>query len=270
MNAVESIVHEFQGELRVSSLDVAARLGGEHRAVLQLVNAYVEDLEQFGTVAFEMRPLAGGGNPVRVAHLNEPQATLLVTYMRNTEAVRRFKVELVRQFQAMRQALAPVAPDLSSSQGVLQMAQLFAKTAGELVQAEAHIAVLEPRAAVADAFEQDHGLKPRVFIRKYFPDEKEKSIMDFLYHVKNLLIHDPQGRWSDVQQKRIPGPTHQHPYKAGREFFHLCEEEDRNGKLRLKLRVRRDREHHLVGYLARHGFKTTHDALPVFELGEVA
>lgn len=262
MNAVENIVHDYQGELRVSSLDVAERTENEHRAVLQLVSSYVADLEQFGQVAFEMR--AGYNNaPVRVAHLNEAQATLLIAFMRNSDIVRRFKVELVRQFQDMKQALVkPQGAEL------LAIAVLEAQTM--IAAKDERIAALEPRAAVADAFEQDHGMKLRPFIQKYFPDEKESAVLDFLYHVKRFLIHDPQGRWSDVQKKRIPGPTHQHPRAHGREFFHLAEEEDRNGKIRLKLRVRRDREHHLVGYLARHGFKTTHDALPMFELGDAA
>lgn len=153
-------------------------------------------------------------------------------------------------------------PDIATPQGVLEMAQLFAKTAGELVDAKQEIAVLAPRAAVADAFEQDDGLKIRAFVQKYFPDEKESAILDFFYHVKGFLIHDPQGRWSEVRRKYIPGPQHQHPRAHGREFFHLAEETDFNGKVRKKVRIRRDREHHLVGYLARHGFRTQADVLP--------
>jgi hypothetical protein len=37
--------------------------------------------------------------------LNEQQATLLITYLKNTSFVRRFKKELVRQFYAMREEL---------------------------------------------------------------------------------------------------------------------------------------------------------------------
>lgn len=132
----------------------------------------------------------------------------------------------------------------------------------------AEIAALEPRAAVAAAFEQDHGIKIRAFVQKHFPDEKESAILHFFYFTKEFLIFDPQGRWSDVQQKSIPGPQHQHPRAGGREFFHLAEESDINGKIRKKVRIRRDREHHLVGYLARHGFKTT-NSLPALDLEAV-
>ena len=37
--------------------------------------------------------------------MNEEQATLLMTYLRNSEVVRRFKKELVQQFYEMREFL---------------------------------------------------------------------------------------------------------------------------------------------------------------------
>lgn len=100
-----NIVQQFEGELRVSSKTITDRTWVEHRAVLQLIGAHLHTLEKFGPVAFEMRPLPGGGNPMRVAHLNEQQGTLLMTFMKNTESVVEFKVELVKQFYTMRQAL---------------------------------------------------------------------------------------------------------------------------------------------------------------------
>lgn len=79
-----------------------------HKTIIQLVRKYVDDLGSFGRVAFEMRPLGTeGGNQWReVAYLNEPQATLLITYMRNSEIVRRFKIALVKAFYEMRDRLA--------------------------------------------------------------------------------------------------------------------------------------------------------------------
>ena len=40
---------------------------------------------------------------MKIYHLNEEQATLLITYLDNTEPVREFKKELVHQFFAMKQ-----------------------------------------------------------------------------------------------------------------------------------------------------------------------
>lgn len=89
--------------LVVTSETIAQGSGIEHRSVLQLVNTYKDDLEQFGTSAFEMRK--SGGRPTRTALLNEPQSTLLMTFMRNTEQVVAFKVALVKAFYQITQQL---------------------------------------------------------------------------------------------------------------------------------------------------------------------
>ena len=46
-----------------------------------------------------------GTNYEKIFHLTEEQATLLMTYLKNTPQVRAFKKELVRQFYAMRREL---------------------------------------------------------------------------------------------------------------------------------------------------------------------
>ena len=70
------------------------------------------DFKTFGLIAFEMRAVkTKGGRGTKyekVYHLNEQQATLLMTYLRNTPVVRKFKKELVRQFFAMREELQAV------------------------------------------------------------------------------------------------------------------------------------------------------------------
>ena len=56
---------------------------------------YTLDLEEYSKVAFEIRPLPSGQSE-KIYKLNEEQATLLITYMKNTEPVRRFKKALVK------------------------------------------------------------------------------------------------------------------------------------------------------------------------------
>ena len=88
--------------------DVIAEFAGvNHHAIQQMISKYEKDLYEFGKVAFEMRPLPESRTKqsILVYHLNEQQATLLMTYLKNTERVRAFKKELVRQFYAMRQEL---------------------------------------------------------------------------------------------------------------------------------------------------------------------
>ena len=76
----------------------------KHHALQQMILKYQEDVEEFGKLAFEMRPLDNGQSE-KVYHLNEEQATLLITYMKNTEPVRRFKKALVKQFYIMQKEL---------------------------------------------------------------------------------------------------------------------------------------------------------------------
>ena len=89
---------------------IAECTGVQRHAIQQLIRQHESDFREFGRVAFEMRPLEtrGGVQMVRVYHLNEQQATLLMTYLRNTEVVREFKKELVRQFYAMREELQEI------------------------------------------------------------------------------------------------------------------------------------------------------------------
>lgn len=95
------------GEPYTTSEIIAAGAGVQHHAIQQLISTYRQDFEEFGQVAFEMRAVrySRGTNYEKIYHLNEQQATLLMTYLKNTEVVRAFKKELVRQFYAMRSLL---------------------------------------------------------------------------------------------------------------------------------------------------------------------
>lgn len=146
LSIVPTIERSDDGALVVSSEQIAEGAGVEHRAVLQLAGTHQASLERFGTVAFEMRPLPGGGNPVRVALLNEQQATLLMTFMRNTEQVVGFKVALVDAFYQMAKTLRPTVP-----QTYAEALRAAADAADALSQKEQVIALLEPKAASWDS-----------------------------------------------------------------------------------------------------------------------
>ena len=79
----------------------------KHHAIQQMISKHESNLKTFGQVAFEMRAVtyARGTNQEKIYHLNEPQATLLITFLKNTEPVVKFKTELVRQFYLMRTEL---------------------------------------------------------------------------------------------------------------------------------------------------------------------
>ncbi len=88
------------GQATTTTLEIAAGTQVTHEAVILSVRKYKEDLERFGGVRFEFDTFQTAGGPQKreIAILNERQATLLISYQRNTEVVRAFKVCLVEGF----------------------------------------------------------------------------------------------------------------------------------------------------------------------------
>ena len=95
-----TIVIIKDGDAVTSTTAIAAGTENEHASVIALVRKYQGDLGEFGRVRFEVEPFetAGGMQTREIALLTEPQSTLLLTYMRNTDIVRAFKKKLVREF----------------------------------------------------------------------------------------------------------------------------------------------------------------------------
>lgn len=87
---------------------IAEYTGNSYRSVQRTIEKHMERLGMFGQVRFEITPVHydRGTNLKKVYHLTEPQATLLITYLKNTDVVADFKLELVRQFYAMRRELS--------------------------------------------------------------------------------------------------------------------------------------------------------------------
>ncbi len=75
-----------------------------YRSVQRIIEKHESDLAEFGRVRFEITPFEtkGGMQNKKIYMLNELQATLLITYLKNTEPVRKFKKALVKEFYAMR------------------------------------------------------------------------------------------------------------------------------------------------------------------------
>ena len=83
---------------------IAEYSGNSRKAIQNLINRYKDKLEQYGKVVFEILPLTSG-QKAKVYHLNEQQATFLITLLKNTPNVVAFKFELTRQFYATRKEL---------------------------------------------------------------------------------------------------------------------------------------------------------------------
>lgn len=84
---------------------IAANTGTKRRSVIDLIARNKEELEQFGILRFEIVKINRRGRPRKIYHLNEQQATLLLTFLDNTPQIKAFKVALVKQFYEMRDEL---------------------------------------------------------------------------------------------------------------------------------------------------------------------
>lgn len=84
---------------------VAKYTGVDIHTIERLTRKHQAKLAVFGKLGFENRPLTSGQKQ-KIWHYNEPQATLLITFMRNTPAVIEFKSKLVEAFYSQREELA--------------------------------------------------------------------------------------------------------------------------------------------------------------------
>ncbi|WBL18473.1 Rha family transcriptional regulator [Citricoccus sp. NR2] len=198
MHIIPTIERTGQG-LAVSSETIAEGAGVEHRAVLQMIGKNVDDLETFGTVAFEMRPLPGGGHPVRVALLNEQQSTLLMTYLRNTEQVKRFKVALVKAFYEMAQAIqSRPAVELTRA----DLARMVLESEAENNELRREVEAAAPKANYVDQFVADgDNLKISAVASRL--DVKESQLRALLIACE-WIYRETSERYSEKRKAKVP------------------------------------------------------------------
>lgn len=106
----EKLVKVFEGnydkgEIVTNTFIVAENAGISHRSIRDNISKkWKDDLEEFGVLRFENAEVEVG-RPETYYLLNEQQATLLFTFMRNSPKVIEFKKRLVKAFFAMRNEL---------------------------------------------------------------------------------------------------------------------------------------------------------------------
>ena len=81
---------------------IAEGTDNKHESVQRRIRDYEKEISSLGKLGFEIRPMKSG-QEMKIYLLNEPQATFLITLLKNTEIVVNFKLELVKQFYKMRQ-----------------------------------------------------------------------------------------------------------------------------------------------------------------------
>ena len=190
MNALE--VFQHGDTFVVSSETVAEGSGVQHKNVLELIDANRTDFEDFGQVAFETRP--GYNNArVRFALLNEQQATLLMTYQRNTEQVRTFKKALVKAFFD----IARRSPVPQSLPDALRAYALEVEAREAL---EAKVAADAPKVEYIDTFVAPEDLRILRNVAKSL-DLPEDTLRQALIDHK-WIYEEVTERWSQRKQQK--------------------------------------------------------------------
>ncbi|MDY5435804.1 Rha family transcriptional regulator [Peptostreptococcus porci] len=81
---------------------IAEGVGIKHSSITRTIRKHEKDFEEFGKLGFKIRPSDSGQNE-KIYILNEEQATLLITYLKNTDIVREFKKRLVKEFYKLKE-----------------------------------------------------------------------------------------------------------------------------------------------------------------------
>lgn len=105
---MNELVYLKSDDAFTDSLVIANATDNSHHAVTQIIKKHRDRLEKFGKLQYSHFKCQNpnGGRPASIYLLNEPQATLLISFLKNTDIVADFKTELVRQFFEMRKLIA--------------------------------------------------------------------------------------------------------------------------------------------------------------------
>jgi phage regulator Rha-like protein len=252
-STAELVAVADDGRPTTTSLIVADGTQVEHASVIKLIRNNLDDFEEFGTIGFEIQK--SGGRPTEFAILNEEQATLLLTYMRNTDVVRQFKKELVRAFWSMRRQPStdvdltdPLAVIAAESARVAKAVEIARGQQIRAEKAERKLAVEEKH---RKAIEGGDGIDPTTFGKKYFSDVRKTDFDAHLYE-HGYLINQRNTRVRPDGEVR-DGYDHRKPTAKGRRYFYPHDNGNHGGRRRFTPRVRPQMEIALRDALAAEG-----------------
>lgn len=197
-----NLISIIDGEPMTTSLALAEGTGVQHKNVMELIRNYLDDLQQFGGVAFQTRPFetAGGIQKREIANLNEPQSTLIMTYMKNTEIVRTFKMALVKGFFEAREMLRNSFDPAKMSRGDILRLALDAEEENQKLTAK--IEADKPKVEFAEKHAKADGW---VSLREAAKQLGQPPIaFNRWLHSKNYMYKTQSGVWlpySDAQKR---------------------------------------------------------------------
>lgn len=99
------LVELKRNDVFTNSKVIAEGTENQHESVVAIIRKYEKDICEFGKLEYSDLKSGKRGQPEKIYYLNEEQATFVITLLRNSKTVVKFKKELVRQFYAMRKFL---------------------------------------------------------------------------------------------------------------------------------------------------------------------
>ncbi|ELR3687574.1 phage regulatory protein [Campylobacter coli] len=100
---MNDLVYSLNGGLVTDQNKISTISKVDINSIQRLIRNYKQDLECFGELGFELQKIAKTNK--KIYYLNEQQATLLLTYMKNSESVRNAKKVLVFAFYQIKEKL---------------------------------------------------------------------------------------------------------------------------------------------------------------------
>lgn len=100
----KSIVQIKNEDVFTDSKVIAEGTNNQHHTITRLIRTYKNQFKELGKVGFKIHALASG-QKTKIYQLNEPQATFLMTLLKNSPVVIEFKLRLTQEFYRMRMML---------------------------------------------------------------------------------------------------------------------------------------------------------------------
>jgi len=120
---MSNIIQIIENEPVVSAMTISENTDNVYESIRDLILQYKNELKQFGDVAVlksatSIDSLGRKNKSKEVAMLNEQQSTFLITLLKNTPIVVRFKLSLVKEFYELRTKLSgDLSPELNYQAG---------------------------------------------------------------------------------------------------------------------------------------------------------
>lgn len=95
----------LQDEPYTTAKIISEYTDNKYQSVSDAIRKNENAIKEFGILRFEIAKIPGRGRPKKIYHLNEQQATFLITLLDNTPKVKEFKKLLVKSFYQIKSEL---------------------------------------------------------------------------------------------------------------------------------------------------------------------